>query len=129
MLSPPFLCFLAGAYGQLFHPNYLISGKEDAANCFARGRYVLGREVIDNVTDQIRKITEQCDGLQGFMMFQSVGGGTGSGFGSLLLEKLDIDYHKSNRLEFSVIPSPTVSLSLFLTHTQARIQTFGPVLI
>lgn len=30
-----------GAYRRLFHPNQLLSGKEDAANNFARGRYVL----------------------------------------------------------------------------------------
>lgn len=28
-----------GAYRQLFHPEQLISGKEDAANNFARGHY------------------------------------------------------------------------------------------
>lgn len=28
-----------GAYRQLFHPEHLISGKEDAANNFARGHY------------------------------------------------------------------------------------------
>lgn len=35
--------------------------------------------------DRLRKEVEKCDGLQGFMMFNSVGGGTGSGFGSLML--------------------------------------------
>lgn len=29
----------SGAYRQLFHPEQLISGKEDAANNFARGHY------------------------------------------------------------------------------------------
>ncbi|PIN00848.1 hypothetical protein CDL12_26653 [Handroanthus impetiginosus] len=29
----------AGTYRQLFHPEQLISGKEDAANNFARGHY------------------------------------------------------------------------------------------
>ena len=29
-----------GPYRQLFHPDGLITGKEDAANNFARGRYV-----------------------------------------------------------------------------------------
>lgn len=28
-----------GSYRQLFHPEQLITGKEDAANNFARGRY------------------------------------------------------------------------------------------
>ena len=31
-----------GTYRQLFHPEQLISGKEDAANNFARGHYTIG---------------------------------------------------------------------------------------
>ena len=31
-------------YRQLFHPEQLISGKEDAANNFARGHYTVGKE-------------------------------------------------------------------------------------
>merc|ERR1711974_325029 len=31
-----------GTYRQLFHPEQLISGKEDAANNFARGHYTVG---------------------------------------------------------------------------------------
>src|SRR3954467_8986526 len=34
-----------GTYRQLFHPEQLISGKEDAANNYARGHYTLGKEV------------------------------------------------------------------------------------
>lgn len=36
-----------GAYRQLFHPEQLISGKEDAANNFARGHYTVGKEIVD----------------------------------------------------------------------------------
>ncbi|EGT39624.1 hypothetical protein CAEBREN_13965 [Caenorhabditis brenneri] len=36
-----------GTYRSLFHPEQLLSGKEDAANCYARGRYTIGREMID----------------------------------------------------------------------------------
>ena len=31
-----------GTYRQLFHPEQLITGKEDAANNFARGHYTIG---------------------------------------------------------------------------------------
>jgi len=44
-----------GAYKDLFHPENLINGKEDAANCYARGHYILGKEVIDLILDRIRK--------------------------------------------------------------------------
>lgn len=35
-----------GTYRQLFHPEQLISGKEDAANNFARGHYTIGKEIV-----------------------------------------------------------------------------------
>ena len=45
-----------GAYRQLFHPEQLITGKEDAANNYARGHYTIGKEIIDLVLDRIRKL-------------------------------------------------------------------------
>ena len=36
----------------------------------------------------------------GFLIFHAVGGGTGSGFTSLLLERLAVDYGKKNKLSF-----------------------------
>ncbi|XP_028255158.1 tubulin alpha-4 chain-like [Parambassis ranga] len=69
-----------GTYRQLFHPEQLITGKEDAANNYARGHYTVGKEIIDLVLDRIRKLADQCTGLQGFLIFHSFGGGTGSRF-------------------------------------------------
>ena len=110
--------FLQGTYRQLFHPEQLISGKEDAANNFARGHYTigefcflsdvalhsrvlaircsslllsciiqsqlqwgtavirdrlktlksesqLGKEIVDLVLDRLRKLADNCTGLQG----------------------------------------------------------------
>ena len=101
-----------GTYRQLFHPEQLISGKEDAANNFARGHYTVGKEIVDLVLDRIRKLADNCTGLQGFLCFHSFGGGTGSGFASLLLERLSIDYGKKTKLGFSVYPSPQVSTAV-----------------
>lgn len=33
-----------GTYRQLFHPEQLIIGKEDAANNYARGHYTTGKD-------------------------------------------------------------------------------------
>ncbi|XP_011842983.1 PREDICTED: tubulin alpha-1B chain isoform X6 [Mandrillus leucophaeus] len=60
-----------GTYRQLFHPEQLITGKEDAANNYARGHYTIGKEIIDLVLDRIRKLADQCTGLQGFLVFHS----------------------------------------------------------
>uniref|UniRef100_A0A368UHL7 Tubulin alpha chain n=1 Tax=Glycine max TaxID=3847 RepID=A0A368UHL7_SOYBN len=101
-----------GTYRQLFHPEQLISGKEDAANNFARGHYTIGKEIVELCLDRIRKLADNCTGLQGFLVFNAVGGGTGSGLGSLLLERLSVDYGKKSKLGFTVYPSPQVSTSV-----------------
>ncbi|KAE9556733.1 hypothetical protein FO519_000139 [Halicephalobus sp. NKZ332] len=113
-----------GTYKQLFHPEQLITGKEDAANNYARGHYTVGKELIDPVLDRVRRIADNCTGLQGFLIFHSFGGGTGSGFTSLLMERLSVDYGKKSKLEFSVYPAPQVSTavvepynSVLTTHT------------
>ncbi|KAE8740846.1 hypothetical protein FOCC_FOCC013638 [Frankliniella occidentalis] len=79
-----------GAFKQLYHPDQLITGKEDAANNYARGHYTVGKEIVELVLDRTRKLADQCEGLQGFVIFHSFGGGTGSGFSSLLMERLSI---------------------------------------
>ncbi|KAE8751549.1 hypothetical protein FOCC_FOCC001796 [Frankliniella occidentalis] len=53
-----------GTYRSLFHPEQLITGKEDAANNYARGHYSIGRDMIDNVVDRVRKLADQCHSLQ-----------------------------------------------------------------
>jgi len=113
-----------GTYRQLFHPEQLITGKEDAANNYARGHYTIGKEIVDLVLDRIRKLADQCTGLQGFFVFHSFGGGTGAGFTSLLMERLSVDYGKKSKLCFSIYPCPQISTAvvepynaLLCTHT------------
>ena len=95
-----------GTYRQLFKPENLITGKEDAANNYARGHYTIGKELIDVTVDKLRRVTDQCSGLQGFIVFHSYGGGTGSGFTSLLMERLSMDFGKKSKLEFAIYPAP-----------------------
>jgi tubulin alpha len=97
------------AYGQLYNPEMLVTGKEDAANNFARGHYTVGKSIIDRVNDKIKKQFDACDNLQGFIINHSVGGGTGSGLGALILERLVVDYTKKSKLGFEIYPSPNLS--------------------
>ena len=101
-----------GTYRQLFHPEQLITGKEDAANNYARGHYTIGKEQIEITVDRIRRMADQCTGLQGFLVFHSFGGGTGSGFASLLMERLSVEYGKKSKLAFSIYPAPQVSTAI-----------------
>merc|ERR1712126_539709 len=48
----------SGTYRQLFHPEQMVSGKE----------------VVDLVLGRIRKLADNCTGLQGFLLFHSFGG-------------------------------------------------------
>ena len=93
----------------MYHPEFLLQGKEDAANNFARGHYTVGKEIIDKVNDRLRKLVDNCDNVQGFVVNHSVGGGTGSGLGALILERVAVDYRKKSKLGFEVYPSPTIS--------------------
>ncbi len=84
----------------------------------------MGKEIVDQVLEKVRKQSEQCTGLQGFLIFHSFGGGTGSGFTSLLMERLSVDYGKKSKLEFSIYPAPQVATavvepynSILTTHT------------
>ena len=120
----------------------MITGKEDAANNYARGHYTIGKELIDVTCDKVRRLTDSCSGiknlmayfffreinfeviffrrkktlfvkihitgLQGFIVYHSYGGGTGSGFTSLLMERLSIDFGKRSKLEFAIYPAPQV---------------------
>lgn len=45
----------------------------------------------------------------GFLIYHSLGGGTGSGFTSLLMELLEDNYKKKVKLEVGVLPSPNLS--------------------
>ena len=48
----------------LFHPEQMITGKEDASNNYARGHYTVGKEMIDQVLDKVRRVADSCAGLQ-----------------------------------------------------------------
>jgi len=98
-----------GPTHKLFHQDFVINGKEDAANNFARGHYTTGKEIMDSVSDRLKKAVEDCDNLQGFIMTHSVGGGTGSGLGMLILERLAVDYRKKSKIGFEIYPSPNIS--------------------
>ena len=46
------------------------------------------------------------------MIYNSVGGGTGSGFGNLLLERLALEYGKKSKLGIHVFPSASQSAAV-----------------
>merc|ERR1712196_617489 len=85
----------SGPYGQIFRPDNFVFGQSGAGNNWAKGHY----------TEE----AESCDCLQGFQVCHSLGGGTGSGMGTLLISKIREEYPDRMMLTFSVVPSPKVS--------------------
>ena len=85
-------------------------GARDAAPGYhLTGHYTIGKEIVDLVLDRLRKLADNCTGLQGFMVFNACGGGTGSGLGCLLLERLSVDYGKKSKISFTVWSCPQIS--------------------
>merc|ERR1719195_1284045 len=98
-----------GDWSRMFHPEFLLNGKEDAANNFARGHYTVGKEILDTVNDRLRKLVDNSKNVQGFIVNHAVGGGTGSGLGALILERIAVDYRKKSKIGFEVYPAPNLS--------------------
>jgi len=93
----------------LFSPNSFVHAQSGAGNNWAKGHYTEGAELIDQVMDAARKEAEDCDCLQGFQVCHSIGGGTGSGMGTLLISKVREEYPDRIMGTYSVFPSPRVS--------------------
>ncbi|XP_048005851.1 tubulin beta chain-like [Leguminivora glycinivorella] len=96
-------------YGELFRPDNIVSGYAGAGNNWAKGHFTEGADLLETVLDVVRKEAEGCDCLQGFQIVHSIGGGTGSGLGTLLLSNLREEYPDRIIVPFTVVPSPKVS--------------------
>lgn len=99
----------ASPYGKLFNPDNAVVGRSSAANNFAKGRHSDGAQLIEPLVETVRQEVERCDALQGFQLVHSLGGGTGSGFGSLCAAELRDEYPERVMMAFSVFPSSEVS--------------------
>ncbi|CAL1529352.1 unnamed protein product [Lymnaea stagnalis] len=99
----------SGRFGTIFRPDNFVSGKGGAANNWAKGHYTDGAELVDNIMEIVRKESEHCDCLQGFQLTHSLGGGTGSGLGTLIISKVREEYPDRIMCSYSVVPSPKVS--------------------
>ncbi|XP_047134916.1 tubulin beta chain [Hydra vulgaris] len=93
----------------LYRPDNFVAGNDGAGNNWAKGYLVCGNEYIERVLDIIRKEVEACNCIQAFHMMHSLGGGTGSGFGSLTLNRLREEYPDILFINTSIFPSALVS--------------------
>ncbi|KAM0681632.1 gamma-tubulin [Glugoides intestinalis] len=75
-----------------------------AGNNWAHGFFVANRSKED-VLDIVQREAEACDRLEAFNLMHSVAGGTGSGFGSLMLECIRDRFPKSLITAYSILPA------------------------
>lgn len=109
-LEPSTVSSLRSSYfGQLFRPDNFIFGDQGAGNNWAKGNFTEGAAILEPVLDATRREAEECDCLQGFQLVHALGGGTGSGTGSLILDSLKEEYPDRIISTFSLMPSTRVS--------------------
>ena len=106
----------AGPFGPIFRPDNFVFGHSGAGNNWAKGHYTEGAELVDQVLDVVRREAEGCDCLQGFQLTHSLGGGTGSGMGTLLMSKIREEFPDRIMNTFSVVPSPKVNHVIGLSY-------------
>eukprot|EP00933_Yihiella_yeosuensis_P023121 TRINITY_DN18060_c0_g1_i1.p1 TRINITY_DN18060_c0_g1~~TRINITY_DN18060_c0_g1_i1.p1 ORF type:complete len:498 (+),score=78.60 TRINITY_DN18060_c0_g1_i1:103-1596(+) len=97
-------------YGSLYHPESVLGYKQDCKNNFFEGRSMAAQyKIKDDVMDRIRIAVDSCSNLQGFCVFHSFGGGTGSGIGVEVLHELHEQFDKKVILQPLIYPSAQFS--------------------
>jgi len=96
---------LKGPLGELFDAKQLITDVSGAGNNWAHGHEVYGPQYHEQLTESFRRTAEFCDSLQSFLITHSLGGGTGSGLGSYILEMLADQFPHTYRFDVPVFPS------------------------
>ena len=75
-----------------------------AGNNWAQG-FALASKIRDEITEMIQREAEACDSLESFNILHSVAGGTGSGFGSMILSEIKDAFPKSIINAFAILPN------------------------
>ena len=97
---------LASPYGKLFNAESVFLSREGggAGNNWAAG-YAQGNALSEDIMDMIDREASDSDSLEGFVLCHSIAGGTGSGMGSYILERLNDQYPKKLIQTYSVFPN------------------------
>lgn len=117
---------LTSPWANLYNPENIFVSKDGggAGNNWAHG-YASGERLYEEVMEMVDREAEGSDSLevrttsgslrpptdtslylfQGFMLMHSIAGGTGSGFGSFILERLNDKFPKKLIQTYSVFPN------------------------
>ncbi|KAI1315625.1 gamma-tubulin [Mortierella claussenii] len=94
------------AYANLYNPENIFLSKDGggAGNNWSLG-YGAGEREAEEILEKLDREADGSDSLEGFMLLHSIAGGTGSGLGSFLLERLNDRYPKKLIQTYSVFPN------------------------
>ncbi|NXR17897.1 TBE protein, partial [Cinclus mexicanus] len=96
---------LQGPLRDVFDSKQLITDVSGSGNNWAVGHKIYGCQYRENIVEKLRKTAEHCDCLQCFFIIHSMGGGTGSGLGTFVLNLLEEEFPEVYRFVTSVYPS------------------------
>ncbi|KAH8930736.1 gamma tubulin [Atractiella rhizophila] len=97
---------LSSPYRSLYNPENIYLSKDGggAGNNWAAG-YSAAEKIYEEVMEMIDREADGSDSLEGFMLLHSIAGGTGSGLGSHILERLSDRYPKKLIQTYSIFPN------------------------
>ncbi|XP_070565994.1 tubulin gamma-1 chain [Ptychodera flava] len=97
---------LNSPYANLYNPENIYVSKQGggAGNNWATG-YSQAERLYEEIFDIIDREADGSDSLEGFVLCHSIAGGTGSGMGSYLLERLNDRFPKKLIQTYSVFPN------------------------
>eukprot|EP00123_Amoebidium_parasiticum_P021950 comp7670_c0_seq1/m.3312 comp7670_c0_seq1/g.3312 ORF comp7670_c0_seq1/g.3312 comp7670_c0_seq1/m.3312 type:complete len:472 (-) comp7670_c0_seq1:349-1764(-) len=97
---------LTSPYANLYNRENIFVAKHGggAGNIWAQG-YSQCESVIDVIMDIINREADGSDSLEGFQLCHGIAGGTGSGMGSYILERLNDYFPKKLVQTYSVFPN------------------------
>lgn len=93
-------------FSQLYNPENIYLSKDGggAGNNWASG-FSQGEKLQEEVFDIIDREADGSDSLEGFVLCHSIAGGTGSGMGSYIMERLSDRFPKKLIQTYSVFPN------------------------
>jgi tubulin gamma len=93
-------------FANLYNPENIFTSKDGggAGNFWPIG-YSQAEKMSEDIMDMVDREADNSDSLEGFMLLHSIAGGTGSGLGSFLLERLNDRYPKKLIQTYSVFPN------------------------
>lgn len=105
-LEPRVLTNVNSELPKLFNPENIFISKDGggAGNNWAVG-YESAEKVHEEIMEMIDREADGSESLEGFVLAHSIAGGTGSGMGSYLLERLNDHFPKKLIQTYSVFPN------------------------